>query len=341
MNTGILDRTGVAALWQRLAEPLDALKTAAAEADRLALKAGGLPPEAAIRLSAAAPQFAQVLNDVIGDAAEGTAAEKAAVGARVQAELLPYVLLSRNAERWYAKPRGYAGDFLSIAWIYDDQPAGVGRIGAALDRGFLDVSACRAVYHRRELLAGEIRRTLAEVTDRPARVTSLACGPAQELLDVFAALDDPGAMTATLVDIDEQALEHVGTRIAVAGMGQRFTLLRENLVYAAAGRRHLPVAEQDLVYSIGLIDYFADRFVVSLMNLAHRMLRPGGRLILGNFHPANTSRALMDHVLDWPLVHRSEADLDRLYAASAFGRGATAIRYEPEGVNLFAECVKE
>ena len=77
------------------------------------------------------------------------------------------------------------------------------------------------------------------------------------------------------------------------------------------------------------------------MNLAYGMLRPGGRLVLGNFHPANSSRARMDHMLDWPLAHRDEADLDRLYGASAFWRGATAIRYEPEGVNLFAECVKE
>jgi extracellular factor (EF) 3-hydroxypalmitic acid methyl ester biosynthesis protein len=325
--------------WSRLAQPLEEFKTIVVDADRAALKAGGLPPEAASELSAAVTALPGLLTGVLGEAA--SAPEAAALGARAQAELLPYLLLSRNAERWYAKPRGYAGDFLSIAWIYDNQPAGVGRIGPALDRGFLQVSACRAVYNRRRLLADEISRSLTDQSVRPLRVTSLACGPAQELLDVFAVLDDPRAIAATVVDIDAQALEHVRARVAGSPIDGQLTLIQENLVHAALGRRPLPIADQDLVYSIGLIDYFSDRFVIALMNLAHRMLRPGGRLILGNFHPSNGTRAFMDHVLDWPLIHRDESDLDRLYTASAFGRASTSVRYEAEHINLFAECVKQ
>ena len=49
----------------------------------------------------------------------------------------------------------------------------------------------------------------------------------------------------------------------------------------------------------------------------------------------------MDHVLDWKLVHRDEGDMDTLFNASAFGRGCSRIRFEEEGVNLFAECIKE
>ncbi|MFU8874435.1 SAM-dependent methyltransferase [Micromonospora sp. SL4-19] len=326
-------------LWSRLAKPLEEFKRTVVEADRAALKAGSLPAEAADQLSSAVTALPALLADVLADAA--TPQEQAMLGARTQAELLPYLLLSRNAERWYAKPRGYAGDFLSIAWIYGDEAAGVGRIGPALDRGFLHVSACRAVYNRRRLLADEISCGLAEQPDRPLQVTSLACGPAQELLDVFAALDDPGAIAATLVDVDALALDHVRARVAGTPVDTQLTFIQENLVYAAAGRRPLPVADQDLVYSIGLIDYFPDRIVVALMNLAHRMLRPGGRLILGNFHPANGTKAFMDHVLAWPLIHRDEADLDRLYAASAFGRASTSIRFEAERINLFAECVKQ
>ncbi|WP_446219047.1 hypothetical protein [Micromonospora sp. IBHARD004] len=70
-------------------------------------------------------------------------------------------------------------------------------------------------------------------------------------------------------------------------------------------------------------------------------MRPGGRLIVGNFHPRNVTKALMDHVLDWRLVHRTEEDLDRLFQASAFGRPTTRVMYEPESINLFAERVKD
>ena len=95
------------------------------------------------------------------------------------------------------------------------------------------------------------------------------------------------------------------------------------------------------MHSIGLIDYFNDKFVVNLMNYGHRLLKPGGRMILGNFHPDNSSKALMDHVLDWRRIHRTEDDMDRLYAQSPFGRPTTRILFEVQRINLFAECVKE
>jgi len=44
-------------------------------------------------------------------------------------ELLPLVLLSRLCERSYTKPRGYAGDFQVIDMLYENKPAGVGRLG--------------------------------------------------------------------------------------------------------------------------------------------------------------------------------------------------------------------
>jgi hypothetical protein len=109
----------------------------------------------------------------------------------------------------------------------------------------------------------------------------------------------------------------------------------------ATGRQTLDLSDQDLVYSIGLIDYFADKFVIGLLNYVHGLLRVGGSVILGNFHPSNPNKALMDYVLDWKLIHRSKDNMNRLFAASKFGRPCTDIRFEPAGVNLFAECVRQ
>jgi len=64
-------------------------------------------------------------------------------------------------------------------------------------------------------------------------------------------------------------------------------------------------------------------------------------VIVGNFHPANTAREFMDHVLEWNLIHRTEADMNRLFEASDFRRPCTQITFEAEGIDLFAECVKE
>ena len=49
----------------------------------------------------------------------------------------------------------------------------------------------------------------------------------------------------------------------------------------------------------------------------------------------------MDYVLEWNLIHRTEEDMHRLFQHSEFGRPCSRIQFETQGVNLFAECVKE
>ena len=67
------------------------------------------------------------------------------------------------------------------------------------------------------------------------------------------------------------------------------------------------------------------------MNVVHDARAPGGRVILGNFHPRNETRAFMEHVLDWKLVHRAPADMDRLYRASKFTGPSSRVVFEAEG----------
>jgi cyclopropane fatty-acyl-phospholipid synthase-like methyltransferase len=142
-----------------------------------------------------------------------------------------------------------------------------------------------------------------------------------------------------LIDIDFQALAFVQERRDAAGLTKSMRLEHGNLVYLATGRRQVDLQSQNLVYSIGLIDYFEDRFVVALLNWIHTCLAPGGKVILGNFHPRNPDRAFMDLVLNWRLIHRTEEDMNRLFEASSFGRPCSEIRFEAEGINMFAACV--
>jgi hypothetical protein len=40
--------------------------------------------------------------------------------------------------------------------------------------------------------------------------------------------------------------------------------------------------------------------------------------------------------LDWRLIHRTEDDMTRLFQASAFASPCSNIRFEEQGINLFA-----
>lgn len=326
----------------RLFTAVDAFKLTLCRCDREALRSDRVPPTLAEEARLAFAGIETIANEELGDGSPLDPTEKAAAGERLQAELLPYLLLAENGARWYSKPRGYAGDYLSIARVYENQARGHGRLGALVDRCFLDLAAARAVRNRCALLTGEILATIDARSDRPAHVASLACGPAKELFDVYETLSDPSTLEATLVDFDLQALAYVAECANQRKLGKRMELINRNLIHVATGRQRMELAfgDQDLVYSIGLIDYFPDPLVIHLIDFIHSVLRPGGRLILGNFHPHSVSKAVMDHVLDWKLFHRTEVDMHRLFAASAFQRPCTRILHEAQRVNLFAECVK-
>lgn len=330
------------AVWRALVQRIDELKTAAVDAQREAARNGDVLPDASAEaLLAGFSAFAMELNEHIGDDSGLPESERSVLGNRVRREVLPFVLQSELGDRIYMKPRGYAGDYLTIHVMYSDKVSGTGRLGPVFDRAFREQPANLAVMNRRGLLAEEIGRTLAERSNgEQVHVTSLASGPAAELFDVFGTLDDKKRLKATCIDIDFQALGFVSDRAGREQLSGSFDLHNGNLVYLAIGRKKLDLPPQDLIYSIGLIDYFADKFVKKLLDWIHDKLRPGGRVVLGNFHPRNPSKALMDYVLDWRLIHRTEDDMNRLFEASKFGRPCTNIRFEPSGVNLFAECVK-
>ena len=132
----------------------------------------------------------------------------------------------------------------------------------------------------------------------------------------------------------------MATRAAEKGLSGRLTLAQDNVVRLAAGHSKVSVPPQQLIYSIGLIDYFKDPYVISLLNWIHDNLLPGGRVIVGNFATSNRTKAYMDHVLEWVLIHRSEDQLRELFSRSNFGNAPVDVKVEEAGVNLFAFCRK-
>jgi hypothetical protein len=66
------------------------------------------------------------------------------------------------------------------------------------------------------------------------------------------------------------------------------------------------LAGLDLVYSAGLYDYLPQPVAARLTQLTYSKLRPGGRLFHGNLKPAPDTTWVMEYVLGWPLVYRTD-----------------------------------
>jgi hypothetical protein len=319
-----------------LVDAVEAFKTAMLEGD--SCLRGRVPDADAAQalVSNGCDQLEQALREHVAHAGPW----QASVGRFVFRETIPYFILGHFNDRALAKPRGYAGDYATIEMLYQDAPHGDGRLGPLIDRWTRHLPAARAVKNRRALLAEAIRGVTARYSSsQPVAVTSLAAGPARELFDVLAAPDAP-AVHATCIDIDAEALAYTSRLAQRLGVAGQFTFAQDNVVRLAQGRGRTTLAPQQLIYSLGLTDYLADALVVQMIDWAYESLQPGGTLIVGNVVPTNPTRAFMDHILEWPLIHRTADELRELFARSRFGAAPVALELEPAGVDLFATCRK-
>lgn len=252
-------------------------------------------------------------------------------------EVFPYFMRSRYAERAYYKPKGYAGDFLMMEWIYNQQPEGDGKLGKLIDGWILRQASCQAVRNRRillkELLDKMCRQRLNQ--GHRIRIMNLACGPARELFDLLDSCDYSGQIDALCVDIDAEALQYANQKVNTSSHQASVRFMRENVVKWAIGRARQDIKPQDIIYSSGLCDYLDQRLLTVLIRRCYHQLKPGGNLIIGNFAHANPDRLLMDYIVYWRLIHRDRQDLIDVFADSPFGDNVEVLT-EAQGVNLFA-----
>jgi CRP-like cAMP-binding protein len=334
-------KNNMATGWSEFSFKVDGFKKLFADADKRSLKNKNrvtVKDEKEIR-----KQFKYLylkFNKIIESEKNMPVPIKQKIGNTIKQDFLPYILLSDAGERFYSKPRGYAGDYYTIEMIYRNRPKGKGRIGPVLDRCFLDLAAAKAVRNRRGLMVKEIKKAIRRQKDGVTKIMSIASGPGREVFDVYESIRDKTKLKSKLLDLDLQALSFVEDKINELGLKKQFDLINENVLYLILGRKELVLEKQNFIYSIGLIDYFNDKIVIKLLNYIYENLAPKGRVILGNFHPVNPTKAFMDYVLDWKLIHRDEKDMNRLFKASKFNKACSSIIFEDEKINLFAECIK-
>ena len=230
------------------------------------------------------------------------------------------------------KPYGYAGDFRLIDGIYEDRTCSEGR-GELWDRFFLRQPAAQAVRNRK-LYILEVLSSLAGKGKTIA--LDLAGGPCREIYDFLCGGD--GMMTDiqfSCVDNDEHAVRYarslLGTLPELNGSIQFDT----NNVF-----RFRPEHQYRLIWCAGLFDYLNDRMAVGLLKRIWRWLENGGRAVVGNFHPSNHTRNLMEWMCDWPLIHRTKEQMADLARIAGIPVDAIYCESEPLGINVFLNMEK-
>ncbi len=214
-------------------------------------------------------------------------------------------------QRSHGKPLGYPGDFQLMNYMYDEKPEG-GTVRAMFLHA-LGLVAGRPIVSRMYTLAELMVDWYTEHKEGPFRVTSIGSGPAREFEQIARLAPAESRWEVTLVDQEPAALEFALSsnpaltgdgRFAARGLNSSFT----QMLNPSQSIVHLP--QQDVIYSLGLVDYLslplASRFARRMLDF----VRPGGRLVIANVNNLATGITWQaEHVSDWTLYFRSRDEM--------------------------------
>lgn len=214
----------------------------------------------------------------------------------------------------FEKPRGHAGDYLTLEAIYNNKTTGEG-ISGYYERYFLNSPYAVAVRFRKkrmeEMLLDAI---MSQPAGAPTRVLSLACGPCRDIAELAPRLPAKRAAAFTCVDSDADALEF--SKGALQGLPRHITadFLQRDLRAAAKGGLGLAdLPPQNVIYSIGLIDYLPGRVFGKCLRSASLLLAKGGRMMFTHINREKTfPQVCPDWFCDWHFVPRNEREVTAL-----------------------------
>jgi hypothetical protein len=204
--------------------------------------------------------------------------------------------------------------------MYDQRPEG-DTVREQFLHG-LGIIAGRPIHTRMLTLSQAIAAHFERKTDRePRKIASIGCGPARELEHIITASSGNARFEATLIDQEVEALEFAvnyararcsDSRLGIAALNTSFKSM-----FNPSGIDAL--RDQDVIYSLGLVDYFSPLLARRFVSRAYELVRPGGKVIIGNASDSlNGTYWAMEHVLDWSLFFRSRDEMHEL-AADAVG----------------------
>ena len=265
--------------------------------------------------------------------------------AYVQRELHPLMMCSPFLHRTFTKPLGYAGDYEMVNMILNDPLQGSSTYARIINAVFLRTGIAQGHRNRIdrlvEYLETETRRAVQE--GRQLRVLNIGCGPAAEIERFVRLSTLSDRCHIELLDFNEETLRYTQNRVQAAiGEQHRQTQVKfvhrsiHHLLKEASNQSPRDSPAYDFVYCAGLFDYLSDRICKRLVALFCDWTAPGGCVVVTNVHSGHSFEGTMDHLLDWNLLLRDEADM---LALSADQRRAN-VQTDATGTNLFLEIRK-
>jgi extracellular factor (EF) 3-hydroxypalmitic acid methyl ester biosynthesis protein len=261
-----------------------------------------------------------------------------------QTALHPLLLRAPFVYRTFAKPLGYAGDYEMVNQILADPRQGSSTYFQIVNAFFLRAAVAQAHRNRIDILCGYLDNAAerAGKEQRPMRVLNVGCGPAIEVRRFIAKHSRPDLLSFTLLDFSEPTIAYTRARIddvcAAQGRAAHVQFVHQSVhdLLKQASKRATPLDQGgfDFVYCAGLFDYLSDKVCSRLLQYFVSRTNPGGTVLVTNVHSSNPQKISMEHLLEWHLIYRDEAQLESLLPVP---RMQTRLYTDETGANVFAD----
>ncbi|MFH0791347.1 MAG: PilZ domain-containing protein [Candidatus Omnitrophota bacterium] len=255
-----------------------------------------------------------------------------------------WIYKSKIVQRAFEKPRGYPGDYKLLEIIYDNKPISK-NIGIYFDNNFLKNPYAAAVRIRKDRLKKLLQQYIGGINSNHINILNIACGSCREIQELLPDLKTKSLVTFACLDWDEEALKfsqnkllslHTGNLVLqdgdergdrgkfpsfrIKGAGNKtknieVQFIKEDVMSIIKNNSLLKsLGKQNLIYSIGLIDYLPDRVLKKLIYVLYHLLESGGRLILTHKNREKTFPPVFpDWFCDWRFVPRDREEILELF----------------------------
>ena len=261
-------------------------------------------------------------------------------------QLWNFILCSSLIARTNLKPRGYAGDSEMMRMIYLNDYLGNSTFSKLMHKHAVEHPAAQSVRNRIELIAELLRKDRISsglLPQEKMEVLSVGCGPALELQEVLKSPEDCEKYHFTLLDQDSLALSEATALITEIENKFNHKVSADYLECSVrtmifGSKLQQKMGQFHFIYSMGLFDYLTAPVAKAVLKNLYRLLVPGGKMVIGNFHVTNPSTCYMEYWCDWVLCQRTEEELEALLKDN---RSADiSILFEDTGSQMFLNIRK-
>ncbi|MBU0898500.1 MAG: class I SAM-dependent methyltransferase family protein [Nanoarchaeota archaeon] len=227
----------------------------------------------------------------------------------------------------------YKRSWDAIKSIYRNEPSGEDQ---DLDRMCLETGACRGLRNRREYVMEAVKSILAE-RDYNAYILNIASGDGDDIMQLLKEIDsyqDISNIEITCLDFNEDAINDGRIKVNEYGLEKNINFVVGDAFRISSYIKQGKLKEPDINLAIGLLDYFDERGVQTLLKNINNA-KNNTYLIAANIKPHDVGNHSLMGILGWSLFEREENEFNELIKVCGF---EDEIYTEPENVFMIAKA---